>query len=375
MSSARHSSVARAPLQWLAEQEQAGHLTLDAAQRQAITRLDALYQQLMIFRHKRHRWLGKWLPLPELPRGVYFWGGVGRGKSMLMDAFYAGLPYRRKARLHFHEFMRDVHERLAALKGETDPLLAVADQIATAYRVLCFDEFHVNDIADAMLLGRLLSALFSRGLVLVVTSNYPPSGLYPDGLQRQNFLPAIALLEQHLDVLNVDAGVDYRRAHLLNLHAYHYPENEATQAKMEQIFADWSAGHEILAPDFKILGRTLHAKKRCKQAIWFDFEALCAGPRSQQDYLELALQHELMMVSGLPQLGPAQAQEARRFTWLIDILYDQKVKLVISAAAAPEQIYTQGVLAGEFVRTASRLHEMQSQQYLEQPRRSKAGSV
>lgn len=342
----------------------------DEAQAAAIEELDLLWHQLVEFKNKRNRFLGRSLRSPDVPKGLYFWGGVGRGKSFLMDAFYACVPYRRKRRIHFHNFMAEVHRELRALAGSKDPLLAYAEKIARDTRLLCFDEFHVSDIADAMMLGRLLSALFERGVVLVTTSNYAPDSLYPNGLQRQNFLPTIELIKRELKVLNVDGGNDYRLRELTREPLFMVPVDAASEEKMEQLFQRLSHGVEQKKRSIEVLGREIPVKRLAAGVIWFDFPALCDGPRAQTDYLEIATEYHTVFVSGIPKITAREASIARRFTWLVDVFYDNRVKLVASAAAEPEQLYTEGVQAGEFFRTASRLTEMQSRSYLELPHQS-----
>lgn len=340
--------------------------TLDHAQLAALERLQRLSDELAAFRAARESRLRRLLAPPDVPRGVYFWGGVGRGKTFLMDAFYATAPVRRKTRVHFHAFMRDVHEDLAAVKHEADPLAVVAAGIARQWRLVCFDEFHVSDIADAMILGRLLEALFTAGVVFVMTSNYPPSGLWPNGLQRERFLPAIALLEQWLDVMQLDAGVDYRLRALAHLPTYHVPAGRAADAALQEAFDAMRAGPDE-PPDILVEGRTLHARRRAGSVIWFDFAALCDGPRSQRDYLTLARRFAVLILSNVPRMGPDTADQARRFTWLVDILYDHRVKLIASAEAPAEALYVQGPNAQEFPRTVSRLVEMRTREYMALP--------
>ncbi|MEO8411274.1 MAG: cell division protein ZapE [Propionivibrio sp.] len=343
----------------------------DAAQQAAAERLQVLYYQLLSFKVGRRKALRRIFAPPVVPRGVYFWGGVGRGKSFLMDCFFSSVPYVRKRRVHFHAFMQEIHVGLKEFKGEADPLLKVAERIATANRLICFDEFHVSDIADAMILRRLLEALFARGVVFVMTSNYPPDKLYPDGLQRENFLPAIALIKANVDVLHVDSGVDYRLRTLDQLEIFHFPIDADSAARMRDYFAamegnygeaDGEAGGEV-----EILGRRIPTLRRGRGAIWFDFKSLCGGPRSQNDYLELARTYHSLLLSDVPKMLAAMASEARRFTWLVDILYDHKVKLIITAECEPASLYTEGTQAGEFYRTVSRLTEMCSREYLALP--------
>ncbi|OWY39955.1 cell division protein ZapE [Xenophilus sp. AP218F] len=355
------------PKAWYRQASEKPGFIHDAAQAAAIDALDALWHQLVDFKNKRNRFLGRSLRSPEVPRGLYFWGGVGRGKSFLMDAFYACVPYRRKRRIHFHHFMAETHRELRKLAGGKDPLLAYADQIAKSTRLLCFDEFHVSDIADAMMLGRLLAALFERGVVLVTTSNYAPDDLYPNGLQRQNFLPTIELIKRELDVLNVDGGNDYRLRELTREPLFMVPADAASEEKLEQFFVRLSSGAELKMAAIEVLGRAIPVKRVSPGVIWFDFLALCDGPRAQTDYLEIATEYHTVLVSGIPRLSAKQASIARRFTWLVDVFYDNRVKLIVSAAAEPEALYTEGLQAGEFFRTASRLAEMQSTSYLRLP--------
>jgi len=341
--------------------------TLDAAQAAALVRLQVLCDQLTAFRVARQSRLKRLFSPPQVPRGLYLWGGVGRGKSFLMDSFFTAVPLKRKTRVHFHAFMRDVHADLQGHKGEIDPLAAVAARIAKRWRLICFDEFHVSDIADAMILGRLLTALFSAGVVFVMTSNYPPQGLYPNGLQRQNFVPTIALLEHHLDIVEVDGGIDYRLRALEQVETYLVPAGPAADGRMAVAFDAMKSGADE-SPRLIVQGRTLMARQRAGSAVWFDFATLCDGPRSQRDYLELAQRFAVVFVSAIPVMGPQQGDLARRFTWLIDILYDLGVKLVVSAAAPAEQLYPAGPNAQEFPRTVSRLVEMRTREYIARPR-------
>jgi cell division protein ZapE len=342
---------------------------LDAAQSCAAERLQRLSDELGSFRAARQSRLKRLFAPPDVPRGVYLWGGVGRGKSLLMDAFFATVPIRRKTRVHFHAFMRDVHEELATLAREQDPLATVAARIAKRWRLVCFDEFHVSDIADAMILGRLLTALFGHGVVFVLTSNYRPDGLYPDGLQRQNFVPTIRLIEATLDVVEVDGGTDYRLRALEQAPAFHTPADAAADTAMRRQFDAIATGPDE-DPALHVEGRTLVARRRAGSAVWFDFATLCDGPRSQRDYLELARRFAVVFVSGVPRMHAGTADQARRFTWLVDILYDHRVKLVLSAAAPAEELYLDGPNAREFPRTASRLVEMRTHDYMALPHAS-----
>ncbi|MCM8612490.1 cell division protein ZapE [Accumulibacter sp.] len=339
----------------------------DSAQRAAAERLQRLYYELLSFKVGRRSTLRRFFSPPPVPTGVYFWGGVGRGKSFLMDCFFDAVPYRRKRRIHFHAFMHGVHGQLNELKGESDPLLKVAERIATELRLLCFDEFHVSDIADAMILGRLLEALFAHGVVFVMTSNYPPDGLYPNGLQRENFLPTIALIKSRLDVLVIDAGIDYRLRTLEQVEIFHHPVDAAAELKMAEYFSAIAGDAGTQGGSIEVLGRDIPTLRRGNGVIWFDFKSLCGGPRSQNDYLELARGHHTVLLSAIPKMSASMSSEARRFTWLVDIFYDHKVKLIATADCGPDSLYTEGTQASEFFRTASRLTEMRSRDYLGLP--------
>lgn len=338
-------------------------MVADAAQLAAAQRLQQLYGDLLVFKARRRSKLRKLLIHPSLPRGVWFWGGVGRGKSFLMDCFFAAVPYTRKRRVHFHSFMREIHESLQAQRNESDPLVKVAQAIAQQTRLMCFDEFHISDIADAMMLGRLMQVLFDHGVVFCITSNYPPSGLYPNGLQRERFLPAIALLNRQLDVIEVDAGIDYRLRALTQAGVYLAADDPATAQTMSDIFRQ-VAGETGHTTPIEVMDRMLPVVHRAPGAIWFDFATLCGGLRSQNDYLALADRHHTLFLSNVPQMSREMGNEARRFTWLVDVLYDHRVKLIVSAACPVEALYTDGVQAGEFTRTVSRLIEMRSHDYL-----------
>lgn len=355
------------PLTWYQAASQKPSFIRDEAQARAIEHLDRLWTELMMFKRKRNRFLGRSLRSPQVPKGLYFYGGVGRGKSFLMDAFYGCLPYRRKRRVHFHAFMAEIHRRLKGLKSEANPLKAVAAEIAEETRVLCFDEFHVSDIADAMILGRLLENLLNEGVVLVATSNYAPSELYPQGQNRSSFLPTIALIEANLTVLNVDGGEDYRLRTLKPAEIFFVPDNDENEQKLFDLFKNMSGGVAAEAGISVIHGREIPHKAKSEQVIWFDFRALCFGPRSQADYLYLAEHYEIVFLSGLERLTPQEKAEARRLTWLIDVLYDYRVKLCATSKVGVDDIYVEGDFAQEFTRTASRMAEMQSEAYLKLP--------
>ncbi len=342
--------------------------TADPAQLRAVDALERCASEWTAFKSARSNALKKLINRPDIPRGVYLYGGVGRGKSFLMDCFYNAVPLNRKTRLHFHEFMREVHRELSNLQGTVNPLDVLAKQIAKKYRLICFDEFHVADITDAMILHRLLAALFENGVGMVTTSNFRPDDLYPGGMHRDRILPAIALLNANLEIINVDNGVDYRRRTLEQVKFYHVPLGAQADAEMRDAF------HKIAEtqdenPVLHIESREIHARRKAGGVVWFDFKTLCGGPRSQNDYLEIATQFHTVFLSDVPQMPVRMASEARRFTWLVDVLYDRRVKLVLSAQVAPEQLYTEGPLAHEFPRTVSRLHEMQSKEFLDSERR------
>ncbi|MBF24139.1 MAG: cell division protein ZapE [Pusillimonas sp.] len=341
----------------------------DQAQEAAIDRLQQFYDDWVVYKQARSSPLRKLFRRPDIPRGVYMWGGVGRGKSFLMDAFYATVPLKRKGRLHFHEFMRGVHRQLDEVKGRQDPLDEVARRISKRYRLICFDEFHVSDVADAMILYRLLLKLFENGTSFVMTSNYEPSTLYPDGLHRDRILPAIKLIQERLDVVNVDTGVDYRRRALEQVKMYLTPLNTKTREALQEAF-DRLADTAPQKPVLTVEHRQLKAVALAGSVVWFDFDTMCGGPRSQNDYLELASRFQTVILSGVPRMDSRQASEARRFTWLVDVFYDHKVKLLISAECEPEALYTEGPMSNEFHRTVSRLLEMQSRDYLDAERRA-----
>lgn len=341
----------------------------DEAQRAAVERLQRYYDDWIEFKRQRSNGLKKLFLRPAVPRGVYLWGGVGRGKSFLMDAFYLTVPVKRKVRLHFHEFMRGVHREIRAVSGEADPLDHVARKVAARYRLICFDEFHISDVADAMILYRLLMRLFEHGTSFVMTSNYEPSTLYPDGLHRDRILPAIALIQERMDVMNVDAGMDYRRRTLAQLRTYITPIVAATHDELRSAF-DRLADTAEQKPVLRIENREVQAVALAGTVVWFSFQALCGTPRSQNDYLDLADRFQTVIVSDVPRMSPRQASEARRFTWLVDVLYDHKVKLILSAQCPADALYTEGPMSNEFSRTVSRLMEMQSREYLAETRRA-----
>ena len=340
----------------------------DEAQLRAIQALQRCQDEWAAYKSRRSNAVTKLLVRPPIPRGVYMYGGVGRGKSFLMDCFFQAVPLTRKTRLHFHEFMREVHRELQELKGIADPLEELGKRIARRFRLICFDEFHVADITDAMILHRLLDALFRNRVSIVTTSNFHPDELYPNGLHRDRILPAIELLNTHLEVINVDAGTDYRRRTLEDMKLYLTPLSDENEAALTRAFEQLAEAQD---EDRKLMieHRAIYARRRAGGVVWFDFQTLCGGPRSQNDYLELASQFHTLILSNVPEMPVRLASEARRFTWLVDVLYDRRVKLIISAAVPAEQLYTEGPLSHEFPRTVSRLQEMRSAEYLALARR------
>lgn len=346
----------------------------DAAQARAVEHLEDLYRALLRtpevavtgWRGRLRKLLGR---RPEPVTGLYLWGGVGRGKTYLMDNFYEALPFERKLRVHFHRFMRRVHSELTQLRGHSDPLEQVADSIAREARVICFDEFFVSDIGDAMILGTLLQGLFDRGVTLVATSNIPPSQLYHDGLQRSRFLPTIASLERHTRVVEVDGGSDHRLRALKQAELYHFPLDDAADKSLLRSFHSLVPARGEIRPNqmVEIEGRSFRARYLAEDVAWFEFAELCDGPRSQNDYIELAREYHALVISNIPALGRYKDDQARRFINLVDEFYDRQVKLVVSAARPLEQLYDEGRLGFEFQRTVSRLLEMQSLDYLARP--------
>jgi len=354
--------------EYVSELRARGH-TSDPAQLRAVDALERCATEWAAFKEKRSNQLKKLINRPDVPRGVYMHGGVGRGKSFLMDCFYSAVPLQRKTRLHFHEFMREVHRELRDLQGMANPLDELGKRIARRYRLICFDEFHVADITDAMILHRLLAALFDNGVGFVTTSNFHPDDLYPNGLHRDRIFPAIALLKANLEVLSVDNGIDYRRRTLEQVRLYHTPLGPQADAEMEETFERLAESHDEL-PVLQIESRKIRARRKAGGLVWFDFKTLCGGPRSQNDYLEIASQFHTVLLSDVPHMPVRMASEARRFTWLVDVLYDRRVKLIMSAQVSPEALYVEGPLAHEFPRTVSRLNEMQSAEFLTLERRN-----
>ena len=346
----------------------------DAAQEAVVAELDQLQQRLQASSTRKRGFLDYFrsrrssnIRQQAGVRGLYIWGGVGRGKTFLMDLFFESLNIDAKKRIHFHRMLHDVHQRLARLGDIEDPLDQVAADIAADTQVLCFDEFFVSDIGDAMILGRLLEGLFCRGVTLVATSNIAPDDLYRDGLQRQRFLAAIETLKQHSDVLHIDSGVDYRLRLLQQAGTYLSPDDESAARKLQHYF-DESASSQVRSNHaLNVNGRDIQARACAKGIVWFDFEQICDGPRSQNDYIEIARWYPTVIVSGVPLFDESLENQARRFIALVDEFYDRRVKLIVSAAADIGDLYRGKRLEFEFDRTISRLVEMQSTEYLAAP--------
>lgn len=360
------------PLKKYTQDVNAGLLVADSEQMIAVEHLDDLYRRLvekksLTFVSRIMLAVTKRESIPV--KGLYLWGGVGRGKTYLMDLFFDALPFENKVRTHFHRFMRRVHHDLKTLKGVPDPLDVVAKKMASEARIICFDEFFVVDITDAMILANLLKALFGRGVTLVATSNIEPSGLYKEGLQRSRFLPAIALLESCTDIVNVDGGIDYRLRALQQAELYRYPLDGESKKHLESYFNTLTPKSEHVRNNVSldVEGRVIVAIKECDDVVWFDFFQLCDGPRSQNDYIELAREYHTVLIYGVPEFDGTNDDQARRFIYLIDEFYDHSVKLIVAAAAPFQTIYKAGRLGFEFERTMSRLQEMQSQEYLARP--------
>jgi len=353
-----------------------GEFQPDDVQREAMTRLDGIFQALTQVEApsapsgkglfgKLNKLLGKGQTETQIPaRGLYMWGGVGRGKTWLMDLFFQSIPGERKQRLHFHRFMLRVHQELTELQGQSDPLQIVADRFKSETDLLCFDEFFVSDITDAMLLGTLMEALFARGITLVATSNIPPDNLYRNGLQRARFLPAIEMIKQHCDVMNVDAGIDYRLRSLTSAHLWISPLNDATDKEMDRMFIALSGQAREEKPVLEINHRSLATQGVAEGVVAIDFLTLCGEGRSQHDYIELSRRFHTVLLYNVPVMIYKTEDQARRFLALVDEFYERHVKLVVSAEASLYEIYQGSRLKFEYQRCVSRLQEMQSEEYL-----------
>ncbi|KMT65036.1 cell division protein ZapE [Catenovulum maritimum] len=351
----------------------ANKLVPDPAQENAIRKLDNLHQNLVNSSTVQQNWLVKFKYLfsqakNQAPTGLYFWGGVGRGKTYMMDLFYHSLPFDNKMRIHFHRFMHRVHDELKHYTGEINPLEKVADKLAQETKVICFDEFFVSDITDAMLLGGLIHALFERGIVLVATSNIEPSGLYKNGLQRARFIPAITAIENNCEVVNVDSGIDYRLRTLTQAEIFHFPADKEADENLISYFNQLASSEDIEQNiSIEIENRMIPVRYMTEGVILIEFDALCNGPRSQSDYIEISRCYHSVLVSNVYQMGAGKDDVARRFIAMVDEFYERKVKLIISSEIAMEKLYTDGLLNFEFKRCLSRLQEMQSHDYLAEP--------
>jgi cell division protein ZapE len=363
------------PLEWYWHFSQRHDYQADSEQLRALEQLERLFNELEDYRQYRAGKLNRLVTNlgagRKPPRGMYIWGGVGRGKSLMMDAFFKVSRHRRKRRVHFHEFMREIHARMRALSGTEDPLETIATEIARDLRLLAFDEFHVSDIADAMILARLLELLIEKGVVLVLTSNYKPDDLYPNGLQRSRFLPAIEVLKRDLDVVELSGATDHRRRLLDALSVYYTPIDAHADENLARFFEAMTKATYSENGTIEVGGRPIAFRRRAKGVIWFDFHELFEKPRSQVDYLEIASAYHTVLISGVKRMLPSQIDVVRRFTWLVDVFYDQRVKLALSAevpaedlvAPAPDAKGPEVMVHKEFGRTASRLREMQSRDY------------
>ncbi len=362
------------PLQRYQSDLDAGLITADPAQLEIVKQLQLLFARLRpphalprsIWGRLADRFYRRPSQKSAVAKGIYLWGGVGRGKTYLMDILCDCLSPEIRLRTHFHRFMQDVHTELRKLQGQSNPLEQVAENLSARYRVVCFDEFFVLDIADAMILAGLLEALFRRGVILVTTSNIAPADLYENGLQRAQFLPAIALLKEHTQVLQIAAGDDYRLRTLSKATLYYYPCDASNETQLVASF-------RRLAPDqttvrenhvIEILNRKLRTRLCGDDVVWFEFSELCDGPRSAYDYVEITKLFHALFLSAVPQLSDQQSEQVRRFIMLVDVLYDRRVKLIIAAAVPLPDLYKGALLAFEFERTRSRLIEMQSYEYL-----------
>ncbi|EKT59153.1 cell division protein ZapE [Providencia rettgeri] len=357
-----------------------GNYQPDDVQKLAVERLDKIYQQLVNatsstlqdkpsgLKQRFNRLLGKTSTAPVVPiQGLYMWGGVGRGKTWLMDMFYESLPGTRKLRLHFHRFMKKVQEDLMALQGQENPLDIIADEFKKQTDVLCFDEFFVSDITDAMILGTLLEGLFARGITLVATSNIIPDNLYRNGLQRARFLPAIEQIKKYCDVMNVDAGIDYRLRTLTQAHLFLSPINHENRQHLDEVFVKLAGKEGEVNPVLEVNHRKMPAIRAAEGVLAIGFKVLCEEPRSQNDYIYLSNCYHTVLLYDVPVMGTNDENSARRFLALIDEFYERKVKLVINAEVPMESLYQGQLLAFEYQRCLSRLQEMQSEEYLKIP--------
>ncbi len=350
------------PLDYYREQVESGAIVSDSEQLKAMAELNRVQRELITEFDKRAGFLALFHSR-QLVNGLYLWGGVGIGKTFMMDCFYHTLPFERKLRMHFHQFMRLVHAKLKQHQGEKDPLQAIAKELAEQAIVLCFDEFFVSDITDAMLLGRLIKALFANGVCLVTTSNVMPDDLYKNGLQRSQFLPAIALLNQTLKVMHIPSTMDYRLRHLQEAGVFYVPLTPENHKRMSASFDVLTRGQPVETSPIEIENRSIKVVKRTPDVVWFEFNEICRVPRSQHDYLALTHQYQTIFISNIPVIEANQKDTICLFINLVDVLYDARMRLVISAAEPVDQLYHRGFMMMEYARTHSRLLEMQSQDY------------
>lgn len=339
-----------------------GTIQSDAEQLKALNLLNAIQKSLIKEQADRFG-LMKIFHKNCLIKGLYLWGGVGIGKTFMMDCFYETLPFQQKMRMHFHVFMQKIHDELNKHQGEADPLQKIAMEIANKTLVICFDELFVSDIADAMLLGRLFKALFNEKVTLIATSNTAPDDLYKNGLQRLQFLPAIALIKKNTEVLNITSKIDYRLRHLKEAGIFYTPLNKASEEKMQAAFDLITAGKKVSTTPINLYGRNIKVIKQSSGVVWFDFKDICSVPRSQHDYLAIAREYHTVFISNVPIISESARDTICLFVSLIDVLYDAKVKLVISAAESVPELYSKGYMILEYARTQSRLIEMQSEDY------------
>lgn len=360
-------------IQWIGHHAGEHGFELDAAQVKALQHFERLYEDL-IGLERLEASLIRLLARKRVVQGIYLWGGVGRGKSFLMDSFFNCAPVARKRRIHFHRFMQEIHHGLRARQGEADPVLLVARDLARDSRLICLDEFHITDITDAMLMRRLLEGLCEQGVVLMTTSNFHPDDLYLHGLQRGQFMPAIELIKQNLEVINMDGGIDYRLRELEKAGVYHTGVNG--DARLEQAFIGIARHESAEASSLEIEGRIINVRRHARGVAWFEFRELCDGPRAKTDYIELARRYHTVLLSRVPRFGAGDADKLRRFVWLVDEFYDRRVKLIVSAAAPAAELIREADSVDRFQanlnaslkeRLASRLTEMQTRAYLTRP--------
>lgn len=350
------------PIDYYHDQCQKALIVEDKEQLTALNYLQQIYNHLIIENQKRQSLWG-FIRYPQLIKGLYLWGGVGVGKTLLMDCFFECLPFPNKLRMHFHQFMQMVHQKLTAHQGEEDPLQAIASEIAKQTIVVCFDEFFVSDITDAMILGRLFKALFAQGVCLVTTSNVAPDDLYKNGLQRLNFLPAIRMIKEETEVVHIPSTTDYRLRHIKEAGVFYSPLNEAAKKNMEKSFATLTDGLVIHTDPILINDRVIKIVKEADGVVWFDFKDICTVPRSQQDYLSIAKKYHTVFINDIPIIEDSNKDTLCLFISLVDVFYDARVRLVISAAEPVQQLYDRGFMVAEYTRTHSRLFEMQSTDY------------